>query len=170
MLIPEGWKGAPIRDFIINILQAMNNYKNPNQRPSVTRIIVGPKGQNLNIIITSLAKNEKEPTAEETAEYFEALCYRQHLFVVNTGTIDIAENTHFWAIYKRKSLLGNNTYQLVKKYSLNLNRFEVLITASFQLTSSPEKLMNEDEIYELETVYDEIVFSISPLEGEDKFF
>ena len=66
--------------------------------------------------------------------------------------------------------VGNSVFQFVKKYSLYLNRFEVLITAGFQITSSPQDFMSGSEIYELESTYDEIVSSITPLKGQEAFY
>ena len=153
MSIPDGWS-SPLMIDLFNRLSGGG---------SDSKILVGPNGKYLQVLMTPLSEDEPEPTIDETEEYFDGLAYRQSLHVVATGTIRVANKEHFWATYYRMKLIRVSQIQFFKKYCLYLNRIEYLLTAGLHFASAGQKLPTDDMIRDSEGVYDEIVLSFKPL-------
>ncbi len=111
----------------------------------------------INIVVTPLGQEEAEPSVEETRRYFEGFAYRQNLFDESTSTIEVLLKTHFTAKYYRTNANGA---QLIKKYSLYVERMEYLITVTLANISRDEERPDEAKVNENEKVYDTIVRSL----------
>jgi hypothetical protein len=124
---------------------------------SLTKSILGPNGLFINIVVTPLGQKEAEPSVEETRRYFEGFAYRQNLSDESTGTIEVLAKTHFTAKYFRTNANGA---QLIKKYSLYVERMEYLITVTLANILRDEERPGEAKVNENENVCDTIVRSL----------
>jgi len=111
----------------------------------------------INIIVTPLRQEEAEPSIDETREYFDGFAYRQNLFEESTSTIEVLSKDHFTATYYRTNPEGA---QFIKKYCLNIERMEYLITAVLANASKNEGRPDEAKANEKERIYDNIVQSL----------
>ena len=167
MSIPDDWSESVTRD-LINLSHIEGYQPDPSGKKTDTRTIVGENGKYLNMLITPLLETEHETTVDETAEYFDGLSHRQNLNVIGTGSINIADKQHFWAIYYRGfslSLATGGQMQFFKKYCIYLNRVEYLFTAGLYRFSAGEKPPTDQDLRVSEKVFDEMVFSMKLLNG-----
>ena len=167
MSIPDGWSES-LMTRLIKFSHIESYQPDPSGKKTDTRTIVGTNGKYLNMLITPLLDTEHEPTIDETAEYFDGLSYRQNLNVIATGSINIANKQHFWATYYRGFVLTLATggqMQFFKKYCIYLNRVEYLFTAGLYSFSTGEKPPTDQDLSEIEKVFDEITSSLELLNG-----
>ena len=149
--IPDNWSTQKMKNFLTSL--------NRNDQATTSKTITGPNGEFLNILITPLKEKEKEPTVQETADYFDGLSYKENLNVIDTGTIIVQKKEHFWAKYYRMTLFGKRQLQFFKKYSLFLNRIEYLITAGLWDAAITGKAPTDAQLDEQEEIYDKIIQS-----------
>lgn len=162
MLIPDDWASSPEIDSI-------DHLRSPEEK-SDSRTIIGPYGKYLNIIITPLAMKEPEPTIIQTEQFFDGLAQRQDLNVIATGTINVVNKPHFWAMYHQGFLLNlaaGGQMQFFKKYCLYLNRVECLITAGLFFVRSGERMPTNQDLGESEKLFDDMVKSIRLVNTEE---
>jgi len=156
IILPHDWSGV-LRytlSWVINIGGVFTRTQNDY---SLTKSILGPNRMLVNIVVTPLRPQEAEPSIETTREYFEGFSYRQNLFEASTGKIEVLSKEYFTAKYYRINSMGA---QLIKKYSLYIERMEYLITAILANVSKDGQRPDEAEVNKKENIYDSIVQSL----------
>ena len=159
--IPDGWHMPPI-EFIAILLDSFRTVNDSPRRLSYERKFLGLNNKHLLISVRPFLPNEREPSMDEINQYIDELTHKQNLNIIQTGTIAIEHQEHFWVTYYRMSFIGQEA-EFFKAYYINLNRVSYVLTAELYFASAGEKLPTDQVLKDNEKAYDEIVSSFKLL-------